>query len=95
MNTYSTNHCYNTRLNNFNKNKESILTHIKGLIDLDEWQILTNSEKVYRFDEVIKCIYENKILLKNKKLKGVTLDKIQHLKDNDEIIGFNWSQHIY
>ena len=51
MNTYSNKHCYNTRLNNFNKNKDSILTHIKGLIDLD-WQILTKSEKVNRFNEV-------------------------------------------
>lgn len=92
--TYSTKHCYNTRLNYFNKNKESILTHIKGLIDLD-WPILTNSEKVTRFNEVFKCIYENKILLKNYKLKGVTLDKIQHLKENDEFIGYYWSQLIY
>ena len=94
MNTYSTKHCYGTRLNNFNKNKESILTHIKGLIDLD-WPILTNSEKVTRFNEVFKCIYENKILLKNDKLRGVVLDKIQHLKDNDEFIGYYWSQLIY
>lgn len=89
------NHRYNTRLNNFNKNKGSILNNIKSLIDLYEWTFLTNSEKVNRFDEVIKCIYENKILLKNKKLKKVTMDKIQHLKDNNEFIGFYWSQLIY
>ena len=88
-------HCYDTRLNNYNKNKEYILTHIKGLIDLDDWSILTNLEKITRFDVVFKYIYENKILLKNNKLKKVTLDKIQHLKDNNEFIGYYWSQLIY
>ena len=88
-------HCYNTRLNHFNKNKKTILNNIKGLINLYEWTILTNSQKVNVFNNLIKSIYENKILLKNKKLKKVTMDKIQHLKDNNEFIGYYWSQLIY
>lgn len=89
------NHRYNTRLNYFNKNKDSILTHMKELINLYEWSFLTNSQKVNIFNNLFKSIYENKILLKNKKLKNVTLNKIQHLKDNNEFIGFYWSQLIY
>ena len=89
------NHRYNTRLNHFNKNKDSILTHMKELINLYDWPFLTNSQKVNIFNNLFKSIYENKILLKNKKLKKVTLNKIQHLKDNNEFIGFYWSQLIY
>lgn len=89
------NHRYNTRLNNFNKNKDSILTHMKELINLYDWPFLTNSQKVNIFNNLFKSIYENKILLKNKKLKKVTLNKIQYLKDNNEFIGFYWSQLIY
>ena len=90
-----TEHRYNTRLNHFNKNEKKILNNIKSLINLYEWTFLTNTEKVNVFNNLIKSIYENKILLKNKKLKKVTLDKIQHLKDNNEFIGFYWSQLIY
>ena len=89
------NHRYNTRLNHFNKNEKKILNNIKSLINLYEWTFLTNTEKVNVFNNLIKSIYENKILLKNKKLKKVTMDKIQHLKDNNEFIGFYWSQLIY
>lgn len=89
----SNSHNYNTRYNNYHKNREKILNEIKILMyGFDE---LDYDNKVIRLEEILKYIYDNKILLRNKKFKIAVIDKIKLLKKMNENIGFYWDQKIF
>lgn len=88
-------HKYDTRLNNFNENKQDLLNELKILMDDYGFIILDYNEKIERFNKILTIIYENKVLLKNKKFKKVVIDKLDYLKRCDEFIGFYWAQKIY
>jgi len=88
-------HNYNTRQNYHIQNKEMILNQMRVFLDQYTWVTMDHEEKIEKFDEILTYIYENKELLKNKKFKTATIDKINMLKDNGEFIGYYWSQKIY
>jgi len=88
-------HKYNTRHNYHVQNKESIMNVMREYLNNYTWLCLEHEEKIARFDEILKYIYENKELLKNNKFKNVTLDKINMLKEEGEFIGYYWAQKIY
>lgn len=88
-------HKYNTRHNYHVQNKESIMNVMREYLNNYTWLCLEHEEKIARFDEILKYIYENKELLKNNKFKNVTIDKINMLKEEGEFIGYYWAQKIY
>ena len=86
-------HHYNTRYNYFHQNREYIINKMKLLmIDFNE---LEYDDKIDRFEEILKYVFDNKILLKNKKFKLAVIEKIDKLKNMNEILGFYWSQKIF
>ena len=88
-------HNYSTRQNYHIQNKELIMNQMRELLDQYTWITMEHEEKVNHFNEILKYVYENKYLLKNIKFKKSVLDKIEHLKNEDEFIGYYWSQKIY
>ena len=88
-------HTYNTRQNFHIMNKEIIMNKMKEFLDDYNWICLEREEKIIKFNEIYKYIYDNKYLLKNIKFKKAVLEKIEYLKNEDEFIGYYWSQKIY
>lgn len=88
-------HNYNTRHNYHIQNKELIMNQMKYFLDNFTWILLDYEEKIIKFNEIFKYIYENKELLKNNKFKKTTINKINMLKEHGEFIGYYWSQKIY
>tara|TARA_B100001094_G_C18156063_1_gene786523 strand:- start:559 stop:765 length:207 start_codon:yes stop_codon:yes gene_type:complete len=62
------------------------------MIDFNE---LEYDDKIDRFEEILKYVFDNKILLKNKKFKLAVIEKIDKLKNMNEILGFYWGQKIF
>ena len=88
-------HTYSTRQNFHIMNKEIIMNKMKEFLDDYNWICLEHEEKIIKFNEIYKYIYENKYLLKNIKFKKAVLEKIEYLKNEGEFIGYYWSQKIY
>lgn len=88
-------HNYNTRQNYHIQNKEMIINQIKEYLNDYRWLTMEHDEKIIHFDKIFQYIYENKSLLKYKQFKKVVLEKIEYLKNEDEFIGYYWSQKIY
>ena len=88
-------HNYSTRQNYHIQNKEMIMNQMRVFLDQYTWVTMEHEEKIIKFNEILKYVYENKSLLKYKKFKKVVLDKIDYLKKEGEFVGYYWSQKIY
>ena len=71
------------------------MNKMKEFLDGFNWICLEYEEKIIKFNEIYKYIYDNKYLLKNTKFKKAVLEKIEYLKNEGEFIGYYWSQKIY
>ena len=88
------NHNYNTRLQKYINNKDDYIIFLKEKI-LNFWIEDTIDEQIKIMNDILKFIYNHKMILKNKNFKDVVLEKIEYLKNENIYMGYYWDQKIY